>query len=574
MKRIFLNTLNILNNKERRRLTVLIVFSVFISITDIASLALLVLLISFYTQGAGHFSIASNFQWFFNNDSLVPISVFLVLFMLKSLLGYLIVAAQYRYVSRVASRISGHELSNCLEGGYSDYVTVDSSVYIRKTLHHPIDFCLYVLIGFQQIITEGILSFLTVVVVLIFNARLFLLLGLILLPPIVLLAYFTKRKLREARANANISSEKSLQYLQEALSGYVESNIYNKNQFFLDRFSLYQQKMINYLADIQTTQSAPSRLVEVFAVLGLFILVLANKFSGNSGSVEIIDICALMAAAYKIIPGIVRISNITGQIKTHEYAVNDLIQNKYVKKEAISTPLATIDSIMYRNVSFNHQQHIILNGFDFEIGKGDFIGITGASGSGKTTFIHLLLGFLSQKGGSIAFNGIITTPYERQHYWQHIAYTQQRPFLIHDTIISNIILDDEERNEKRLTEIIQAVGLNGLIDQYPEGLHKIITENGKNISGGQRQRITIARALYKNADLTILDEPFSELDAQSEQHILAHLKRQSENGKMIIMITHKTGNMLYCNKTYHIGRDLDSIILKDSHQENLIANFK
>ena len=91
-------------------------------------------------------------------------------------------------------------------------------------------------------------------------------------------------------------------------------------------------------------------------------------------------------------------------------------------------------------------------------------------------------------------------------------------------------------------------GINKLIGESPEGLGKIITENGKNISGGQRQRIAIARALYKDADLLILDEPFSELDEESECLMLQHLKKLSEAGKTIILITHNSKSLSACNK--------------------------
>jgi len=534
-------------------LGVFIVLNVFISIVDIASLALLVFLISFYTQSGLHVSFASNVHWLSDRNSILPISVFLFLFILKSVFGYWVLDAQFKYVYSVTSRISRFNLLKYLEGSYDDYVHTDSSIYVRKILHQPIEFCHYVLAGIQQIITECILSFFTIIVILVFNAKLFLLLTLVLVPPVVIIAYFTKRKLKQAREHAKTNSEKTLQHLHEALSGFVESNIYDKSRFFTDRFSHYQQKMIQYLADIQTTQGAPARLIEVFAVLGLFILILANKFSGSATAVDIINIGAFMAAAYKIIPGVVKISNISGQVKTYEYTINDLVQNKYVEKQKENDSSEKLASVVFRDINFSRDSHIILDNFYLEVNKGDFIGISGPSGRGKTTFINLLLGFLTQGSGDILINGVSATATKRQHYWKDIAYVQQRPFLIHDTILTNITFGDGDNNEDKLNEIIQAVGLNEFINQFPEGLNKIITENGKNISGGQRQRIAIARALYKDANLIILDEPFSELDRISEQHIFMYLEELSKKGKMILMITHNKENLLHCNKTYFIG---------------------
>ena len=94
-----------------------------------------------------------------------------------------------------------------------------------------------------------------------------------------------------------------------------------------------------------------------------------------------------------------------------------------------------------------------------------------------------------------------------------------------------------------------------MVNQFPEGLNKIITENGKNISGGQQQRVAIARALYKNADLILLDEPFNELDEASETVLLEHFRALAKQGKMVIMITHDKESLGYCNKTISLDEE-------------------
>ena len=104
-------------------------------------------------------------------------------------------------------------------------------------------------------------------------------------------------------------------------------------------------------------------------------------------------------------------------------------------------------------------------------------------------------------------------------------------------------------DDARLEAAIAEAGLTELIGSSPEKSDKLIAENGKNISGGQRQRIAIARALYKDADMIILDEPFNELDEASEGRLLAHFKRLSEKGKIVILITHRQQSLSFCNKT-------------------------
>ena len=158
------------------------------------------------------------------------------------------------------------------------------------------------------------------------------------------------------------------------------------------------------------------------------------------------------------------------------------------------------------------------------------------------------MGFLTPGQGQILVNNITAGKEDIQNCWPFISYVKQQSFFIHDTILRNITLEEHNHNEPKLKFALEASGINKLITESPEGLEKMITENGKNISGGQRQRIAIARALYKEADLIILDEPFSELDEDAECALLQNLKKLSQTGKTIILITHNTKSLSDCNK--------------------------
>ena len=109
-------------------------------------------------------------------------------------------------------------------------------------------------------------------------------------------------------------------------------------------------------------------------------------------------------------------------------------------------------------------------------------------------------------------------------------------------------MEEAGYNKENLQYALQISGLDKLITAFPEGLEKIITENGKNISGGQQQRIAIARALYKNASLILLDEPFNELDEESTHLLLDHFRELAKSGKLVLMITHDKKSLSYCNK--------------------------
>lgn len=136
-----------------------------------------------------------------------------------------------------------------------------------------------------------------------------------------------------------------------------------------------------------------------------------------------------------------------------------------------------------------------------------------------------------------------------------MAYMQQKPFLFNDSILKNITLEEVTANKAKLRSVAKAAGLVGSGQHGPQGsrqgaldLKRVIRENGKALSGGQRQRIAFARALYKEADLVILDEPFSELDIDMERRMLQEVKRLASEGKIILLITHHVQQTPYCNK--------------------------
>ncbi len=548
MNQIFKNTLDVLEKKEKKEFGLLILLDIFINIVDILSLAMLLWIIRFYIQPADK-SIESFIPaGFMDRNSITIIAIFLFLFTIKNGVGYLISRAQFNFTSRIAIRISRTNLHKYQQAAFDEFIHIDSSTHIRNISFQPFDFSQYILSGIQQIITQLSLILVTIVAIILFDAKLFLLLLLILLPPAIIVFYFIKQRLTVAKKNIQHSNERSFRYLLDALKGYVESNIYDRNKFFLDRFISARKKFSAHLFQSLSLQTLPNRIIEVFAVLGLFILIAIAQVTGNKDGTTLITIGAFMAAAYKIIPGIVKLINVSGQMKAYEFSLLAPEQKERVTQKPGTEKITGIHSVEFKNIVFNYGDNIIIRDLSFEIKSGDFIGITGVSGKGKTTILNLLLGFLPAEAGKIFMNKALVTHHEIRNYWPFISYVRQQNFFIHDTVLRNITLQEEGYNQQHLDNAILVSGLEKVLVQFPEGSDKIITENGKNISGGQQQRIAIARALYKNAALILLDEPFNELDEEATNLLLNQFRDLAASGKSIIMITHDKKSLSYCNK--------------------------
>jgi ABC-type multidrug transport system fused ATPase/permease subunit len=546
LKKVLHDILNILNRGEKQKLWQLAVADVIISVLDIVFLVGLLYVVNFYTQRVHSAPLKMIPLKILDEHPLLLILAFFGLFTIKNWFGFVVSKWQYHFVYGVASRISGDSLLQYLRGSYHEYIQIDSSVINRKISQQPVEFCHYVLNGIQQIFSQTVLVIITLIAVLIFNPLLFPLLILMLAPPVFLISFLMKQKLNVTRELGKKTSEKAIQHLQEALAGYVESNMYIKNDFFLSRYDRFQKKLNHYLSERLVIQSLPPRLIEVFAVFGLLILILVNFYSAHNSTIQLVTIGALMVAAYKIIPGIVKITNTIGQVKTYAYSASGLV--KPVNAFSGENPDIPIRSVSFEQVDFNFGEKNILKGFSVEIVKGDMLGVTGISGKGKTTFVNLLLGFLTPDTGNILINGRVSDSNSRKGFWKRISYIKQQHFFLHGTIIENITLEEGGYDRERLDKILKATAIDKMIISFPQGLDTIITENGKNFSGGQRQRFVMARALYKDFDLLIVDEPFNELDELSETDMLKQLQSIAASGRMVVLITHNKDALAFCNK--------------------------
>lgn len=543
---IIKNIWKVLTAKEKKQFTFLTLLDIVISVADILFLTLLLWMVQFYVQPKSGAHLFFFSEAFIEKNMTLGMALFFMVFAIKNLFAILITRRQFRFVGDVAVRISALNLTYVQQAAFTQYTDDDSSVQVRKIAFQPFEFCQYLLSGVQQIITQTFLVGGTLTAILLFNAKIFLLLLIILLPPVAVVFFFIKRKFNKIRVGIRSANERSFQYLMDALKGYVEANIYHRNAFFSKRFIAYRQQFSKYLFQSLSIQVMPPRIIEAFAIMGLFLLILLAQWTGNHKD-SLLMIGAFMAAAYKMIPGLVKLINTTGQMKAYAFSLEELVlEQKTWQVTAPAHKVIEIESIELKDVCFSYSQIPIIDHFDLCIKPGDFIGIMAPSGRGKTTLFHLMLGFLTPTSGGILVNGRSAKGDELKKIWPSVSYVRQQSFIINDTVAKNITLD-EHADETRLQQAINISGVGHFLNDG-QSAEKMVSENGKNISGGQQQRIGLARALYKDADLFLLDEAFNELDEHSEHLILEHFQKLSLQGKMVIMITHRKKSLQFCNK--------------------------
>ncbi|RYZ17186.1 MAG: ATP-binding cassette domain-containing protein, partial [Chitinophagaceae bacterium] len=254
----------------------------------------------------------------------------------------------------------------------------------------------------------------------------------------------------------------------------------------------------------------------------------------DAGAYLLLRAGAFLAAAYKVIPGLVKIIGASGQLRAWSFTLDEAPPLQ--EQPVASGPIRKLE---VSGLSYAWDRKPLFGNLSFKAFPGDIVLLESPSGSGKTTLLHLLLGFIEPQAGAVRINGVRVRPGNAAAFWMRTAYVRQDAFLIQDSVARNITFEEEPQDPQRLQAVLRATGLSRMLAATGDTPHKLVLENGRNLSGGQQQRIALARALYRRADLYLLDEPFNELDRAAVDELQLLLQDEAAAGKIVIVVTHQ-----------------------------------
>ena len=231
--------------------------------------------------------------------------------------------------------------------------------------------------------------------------------------------------------------------------------------------------------------------------------------------------------------------------------------------------------IELKNVSFRYPNNDTdtLHNINLRIAPGEKVAVVGLNGAGKTTLIRLISGFYDPTEGEVLLNGINIKEFNRREYYRLFSAVFQEFSILDATINDNITLEDDAKNPERVWEVISKAGLEVKVKNLPDGLNTIIGkkiyENGVLLSGGEEQRLILARALYKDAPILLLDEPTAALDPIAENDIY-HKYNSMTNGKTSVFISHRLASTRFCDRILLL--DKGRIIEEGTHDSLILSN--
>jgi len=363
---------------------------------------------------------------------------------------------------------------------------------------------------------------------------------------------------------------------EETINGIKIIKSFLAERFFKSKFETTNSRFLNFSNKLINRQNIAAPLSEFLGILVIGVLLwYGGKLVLIENELKPAAFITYMGLAYGVLTPAKSISKAFYSLKKGNAAaerVFDVIDldSEYLNDSKKNQLVSFKSQISFNNVSFKYDQNKILKNISFDVNKGDMVAIVGASGSGKTTLVNLIPRFYDKISGNILIDDFDIKDLSRSNIRSLIGIVSQESILFNSSIKENIVLgDSDENNYGRLKDSIDIANAQEFIEEFPEKLNYNVGDNGSNLSGGQKQRIAIARAVYSNCPILILDEATSSLDSESEKLVQNAIDKLMVD-KTSIVIAHRLSTIQNADKI--IVLDKGEIVEEGSHEQLLKNN--
>lgn len=506
------------------------------------------------------------------NFIILVIVALIFVYIFKNLYLFLEYYVQYRFICNNRFSVQRQLMEIYLHRPYEYFLNAESGEIVRVvTSDTGSTFAL--LSTVLSFFTEAVVSVALVVTIIAADPFMATLLAAVLGGMMFLIGKLIKPVLKRAGLKYQQNAAKMNKWLLQSISGIKEVKIAEKEDYFLDQFSKYGKRAIDSEKKNQVLGQVPRLSIEAFGISAMLAVIAILMWSGREVDTMLPQLSAFAMAAVRLMPSVNRMSSSLNTMSYQEPALDKMLEHLAVAKKweterdgearvehrercsASGEQRIVLDQqIELADITYSYPnaEVSVLEHANMVIPIGKSIGIVGASGSGKTTAIDILLGLLQPQGGQVLVDGVdIQADYDG--WLSHLGYIPQMIFMLDDTIRANVAfgIPAKEASDDQVWKALEEAQLKEFVQSLPDGLDTTIGERGVRLSGGQRQRIGIARALYTDPELLIFDEATSALDNETEAAIMESINAL-HGKKTLVIIAHRLTTIEGCDMVYRV----------------------
>lgn len=464
------------------------------------------------------------------------------------------VTAGFVYSSRF--RMQQKMLRAFLHKPYEYYLTASSGEIIR-TIRTDVNNVYGILNTLLSLISETVASLAIIFVIVVIDPIMTLLIAGFVGVIMLIIIKTVRPILREEGIVYRKNLSKAYTWMLQSIQGIKDIKIGGRETFFEERFGEAGQAQLESEKRYNVINSIPRILIEMGCICAALLAMLVMIINGSEPKSLVPSFAAFAMAAVKLMPTFSRVVNSMNTISYHGPALDRLLENisSYVDSNEVSdgkTELTLQESIELRDITYRYCEGAepILEAASMTVPAGYTVGISGVSGAGKTTTADILLGLLKPETGCVLCDGMdIAVNY--RGWIGRVSYIPQSIFLLDGSIRDNIVFGSEDAGDSKVWKALEDASLADFVRSQPQGLDTEIGERGIRLSGGQRQRLGIARALYSDPTLLVLDEATSSLDTETETAIMDAIG-DLHGKKTMVIIAHRRETIENCDIVYRV----------------------
>lgn len=566
----------LLAKQQRRRLLklqVLVVLMAFAEIAGVLAIGPFMALVGDIERLEGTGLVAQIYQ---NTGFENPTSfTFMVGFVVLLVLGGATCVSMYTtwrlsmYASQVGAELSVRLYKHYMHQPWLFHASGSSSQLTNKISQECLRVTNNIIAPLMQMNAKAVLAFTMAAFIFLLNPLVALVGGVLFLVIYLILYKAVRKKLSGHGSTVSKTQQQRFKLMNEGFGGIKDTLLLGRQEDFNQRFEQSSRAFGQAHGATKALAFMPRYAMELVAFAAVIMLILYLLAITEGSLTEAIPLLSVYAlAGFKMLPALQQIYTSAAMLRGNVAALDSIKEDLEASRDAelgVETDCRKMvpkESVALHDVVFHYpgKSEPALDGLSLKIPVNRVIGLVGASGSGKSTAIDVLLGLIRAESGELEIDGTPLAAEDTRAWQNSVGFVPQSIFLADASIRENIAfgVPSERIDEDRVWQAAKMAHMEELLRELPEGMNTRVGERGIQLSGGQRQRIGIARALYDDASVLVLDEATSALDGITEKLVMDAI-HDFAGQKTIIMIAHRLSTVKKCDRIYLLeaGRVVD-----------------